>query len=411
MADTATERLGPLAGVKVLDMARFISGPLCAMVLGDWGADVIKVERPTGEDARHYPLQYAGDSLYSLTYNRNKRGIGLDLRNPEALPILERLVAWSDVVVENFRPGTLDRMGLGLQRLRAINEGVIVVSISGFGQTGPWRDRPLFDAIAQAMSGMMSLTGEADGRPTMTGTYTADHTTALWACVGALLALYHRSETGVGQNVDVGMLDGMFATLGVAATAYLNTGLVMTRTGNRDALTTPGNTFPTRDGHVYIDAGSDAMFKRLCEAMRRPDLSKAERFRSNDDRRANVESLESEIADWTGEHKSEEVCATLARVGVPAGSVSDVQEVADAPQTLARDMVIERDLRGARLRLAGIPVKLSVTPGSVRRSPPAIGEDSRAILREICRLPDGEIDLLEANHVISAAGQLGERWK
>ena len=236
----------PLEGIKVLDMARYIAGPFCSMMLGDMGADVVKVERPGGEDTRHLQPSRDGHSVYTMLYNRNKRAITINPRSDRGRELLVELAKWADVVVENYRPGTMEKMGLGYEQLHEINPRVILTSISGFGQTGPLRDRALFDAIGQAMAGVMSLTGSPDGPPTMTGTYTADHTTGLYAALGTVLALRERDRTGEGQHVDVALLDAMYSAIGVAASAYLNTGEVMGRTGNRDSLAAPGNTF--RDG-------------------------------------------------------------------------------------------------------------------------------------------------------------------
>ena len=224
----------PLDGIRVLDLSRFVAGPLCAQLLGDMGAEVIKLERPSGEDARDQGARYKGESVYAMAYNRNKHGITLDTRHPAARDLLERLVRASDVLVENYRPGTLDEMGLGAVRLRELNPRLVTTSLSGFGQSGPLAGRALFDPIAQAMSGLMSLTGDPEGPPTLTGTYIADHLAGLYGAIGTLLALYARDRTGQGQVVDVASLDALFSCLGTRPLEIAMLGVTPQRRGSRD---------------------------------------------------------------------------------------------------------------------------------------------------------------------------------
>src|SRR5215207_1372693 len=258
---------GPLSDIRVLDLSRFIAGPFCAQLLGDMGADVVKVERPRGEDARHHAPFLGSESLYVLALNRNKRAMTLDTRHPSASEVLERMLRDSDVLVENYRPGTLAAMGFGPDRLREINPRLIVTSISGFGQSGPLAERALFDAIAQAMSGLMSLTGEGDA-PTLAGTYVADYVAGLYGALGTVLALRHRGRTGEGQVVDVASLDGLFSCLATQITATANLGVAPSRTGARDALNAPANVFRAKDGYLYLHGGTNPLFPRLCRAMR-----------------------------------------------------------------------------------------------------------------------------------------------
>lgn len=269
---------GPLDGIKVLDLSRFIAGPICAQVLADFGAEVVKIERPAGEDSRHHEPYYQGESLYTMLYNRNKYGATLDTRHPKALEILNKLIAWADVVVENYRPGTIDAMGIGYERMKEINPSVVLVSISGFGQTGPDSKRALFDAIAQASSGLMSITGEANGDPMLAGTYIADYMTGYQAAIGAFGAIVHRMKTGEGQQVDVASLDSMFATLGTRLIAHLMLGVDMPRSGSRDLLTAPVNVYNCSDGPIYIQAGTNSLFPKFCRAIGREDLLDAEEY-------------------------------------------------------------------------------------------------------------------------------------
>jgi len=380
---------GALEGIRVLDLSRFIAGPFCAQMLGDMGADVIKVERPAGEDARHHAPFYKGESVYTMIYNRNKRAVTLNTRHAEAGALLEDLVRQSDVLVENFRPGTLDQMGFGYERLQALNPRLIVTSISGFGQTGPLAQRALFDAIAQAMSGLMSLTG-SPGSPTLTGTYIADYVAGLHGVIGTLLALHHRERTGKGQIVDVASLDALFSCLGTAPSAQVMLGETPVRTaGSRDVLTGPANIFKARDGHIYVHAGTDPLFPRLCEVMGTPELAQDERFKDVPSRMANVDAVEAEVAAWISGRSVERAGHELTRAGIPWGRVATIPEVVASQQIAAREMMVEVEHPTlGPLTLPGIPVKLSASPGSVRKAPPLVGEDTDEVYRELLGLSE-----------------------
>jgi crotonobetainyl-CoA:carnitine CoA-transferase CaiB-like acyl-CoA transferase len=397
----STQEQLPLEGVCVLDLARFIAGPFCSMLLGDMGADVVKVERPGGEDVRHLAPFKDGESVYAMLYNRNKRAITISTRSERGVELLAKLIEWADVVVENYRPGTLERMGLSYERMCEINPRVILTSISGFGQTGPLRERALFDAIGQAMAGVMSLTGDPEGPPMMTGTYTADHTTGLYATIGTLLALRTRDLTGEGQLVDVALLDSMFAAVGVAVPTYLNLGRVMTRTANRDSLTAPGNAFPTSDGWVYIDAGTDGVFRRLVEAMGRPELAEDPRYSDGSSRYEHLYELEAQIREWTERQSTAELSESLEQAGVPFGPVADIAAVAANPQLVARDMIVELDHPSVGpIRLPGLPIKLSRTPGAIRRPPPVVGQHTAEVLQELCGVDQVELEQLQRDNVV-----------
>jgi crotonobetainyl-CoA:carnitine CoA-transferase CaiB-like acyl-CoA transferase len=392
---------GALDGIRVLDLSRFIAGPFCAQVLGDMGAEVIKVERPAGEDARHHAPFYKGESIYTMVYNRNKHGITLDTRHPAALGILERFVAISDVLVENYRPGTLAEMGLGYERLRELNPRLIVTSLSGFGQSGPYAMRALFDAIAQATSGLMSLTGEPGGPPTLTGTYIADYVAGLYGACGTLVALYAREQTGVGQVVDVGSLDAIFSCLGTRPSAYAMLGMIPERSGSRDLLTGPANVFRAADGYLYIHAGTNPLFPRLCEAMGRPDLAVDDRFRDVPGRMEHVEELEAAVAAWTRGRPIAELGDVLSRAGIPFGKVAEISEVVASPQIQAREMLVsvEHPTLGS-LVLPGIPIKLETTPGSIRKAPPMVGEDNDRVYGGLLGMGAAEIEALRSDGAI-----------
>jgi crotonobetainyl-CoA:carnitine CoA-transferase CaiB-like acyl-CoA transferase len=401
-SDSGNERQpGALSGMRVLDLSRFIAGPLCAQILGDMGAEVIKVERPGGEDARKHAPFYRGESVYTMMYNRNKHGITLDTRHPDAIGLLEELVRRCDVVVENYRPGTMEKMGLGFERLQAIRPDIILVSISGFGQTGPLAQRGLFDAVAQASSGLMSLTGDPDGQPTLTGTYIADYIAGFHGAMGALLALVHRERTGQGQHVDVASLDALFASLGTRPSAFAMLDDHPRRNGSRDLLTGPANVFSARDGFMYIHAGTDPLFPRLCRVMGREDLALDERFASVPGRLENIDELEQAVAEWTSARTCAEITDALGDTGIPFGKIATVDEVVESPQIAAREMMldVEHPTLGT-LRIPGIPIKMGATPGSVRKAPPTVGEDNEVVYGDLLGLSSDDIAKLREAGVI-----------
>ena len=365
------------------------------------GAEVIKVERPSGEDARKHAPFYEGQSIYTMVFNRNKYGATLDTRSPEALGLLAQLAAKCDIVIENYRPGTMAEMGLSYEQLKEINPAVILVSISGFGQTGPLAKRALFDAVAQAASGLMSLTGLPDGEPTLTGTYIADYVAGYHGAMGAMLAYIHRLKTGEGQHVDVSSLDAIFASLGTRPSAYAMLGERTTRNGSRDLLTGPANVFPATDGYVYIHAGTDPLFPRLCRAMGRDDLAEDTRYESVPGRMQHVNELEQAVAEWTSRLSCSEISEALTEAGIPFGKVSEVSEVVDSPQIEARQMMleVEHPTLGV-LRLPGIPIKLSGSPGSVRKAPPMVGEDNQYVFGELLGLDTPTIERLHREGAI-----------
>jgi crotonobetainyl-CoA:carnitine CoA-transferase CaiB-like acyl-CoA transferase len=392
---------GALDGVRVLDLSRFIAGPICAQILGDMGAEVVKVERPGGEDARAQGPFLDGESLYPMAYNRNKASITLDTRHPAAAPVLERLVAWADVLVENYRPGTLDAMGLGWDRLHARHHRLVLVSLSGFGQTGPYAGRALFDPIAQAASGLMSLTGAADGPPVLTGTYIADHVAGLYGAIGALVALIARGPDGLGQRVDVASLDSLVSVLGTRPMAFAMLGERPGRNGSRDPYSAPANVFPARDGHVYLHGGTDALFPRLCAAIERPGLTADPRFATIASRLGHVEAIEAEVAAWTAVRTTTEIEAALAGAGVPCAAVADIEQVVASPQLQAREMFVE--VAGTPVGtavLTGLPVKLDGTPASIRLPPPAAGADNDRVYGDVLGLSRAEIEALRETRAI-----------
>jgi crotonobetainyl-CoA:carnitine CoA-transferase CaiB-like acyl-CoA transferase len=389
----------PLGDVRVVDLSRFIAGPFCTQILADMGAGVVKVERPGGEDARLHEPFLDGESLYVMAYSRNKRAMTLDTRHPAAVTVLERLITNSDVLVENYRPGTLAAMGLEPERLRELNPGLVVTSISGFGQSGPLAHRALFDAIAQAMSGLMSLTGEGE-QPMLTGTYIADYIAGLYGAVGTLLALRHRDRTGRGQLVDIASLDGLFSCLATQVMATANLGMAPKRTGTRDALNAPANVFQTQDGYLYLHGGTNPLFPRLCRAMGRSELADEERFADVVPRMTNAREIEEIVAAWASSSTIEEAGARLTSEGIPWGPVATVPDTIGSPQIAARDMLVTVDHPTlGPIQIPGVPIKLSDSPGGVRTPPPIVGQDTEGVLAEL-GYSDAEIAALTASGAV-----------
>jgi CoA:oxalate CoA-transferase len=377
---------GPLAGTFVLDLTRVLAGPYCTMVLADLGARVVKVEAPDrGDDARQIGPFVGGVSAYFLSLNRGKESIALDLRDGDDRAVFDRLLARADVLVENFRPGVMERLGLGFADLHARLPRLVVASTSGFGQTGPYAQRPAYDVVVQGMGGIMSLTGQPGGPPTRVGSSTGDITAGLFTAVGILAALCERARTGLGRHVDVAMLDCQVATLENAIARYVATGAVPGPLGSRHPSITPFQAFATRDGHVIVAAGNDALFAKLADALGRPELAADPRFRSNDDRTRHVADLVSELELAFAARTTAEWLAALEARAIPCGPLNDVAQVLADPQVRARNMVVTVDDPDAgRLSLAGNPVKLSGVADPATRGPaPRLGEHRAALLAEL----------------------------
>jgi crotonobetainyl-CoA:carnitine CoA-transferase CaiB-like acyl-CoA transferase len=390
-----------LQDVRVLDLSRFIAGPTCAMLLGDMGADVVKVEKPGGEEARQNAPFANGHSIYTMTFNRNKRAVTVDPRKPGGREVLARLAGWADVVVENYRPGTLEQMGLGYEDLRRRNEGIILTSISGFGQTGPYRDRAVFDPVAQAMSGLMYRNGQEDDPPLFAGVFVADYLAGVFAAFGTALALFHRERTGKGQVVDLALLDALFSIMGIQTAQWLLNGERMPRTGNRDLYTAPANVFGASDGYVYLHGGTQALFERLVTAMDRRDLLDDSRLSSAAGRMRHVEELEELVGAWVRGQTVAEVCEQLEAAGIPYGPVDDVDAAVGNPQLRAREMIAEIEhLEAGRVVVPGVVTKLSETPGTVRLPPPTVGQDNQEVFCDLLGLSAAELAELQAEGAV-----------
>jgi crotonobetainyl-CoA:carnitine CoA-transferase CaiB-like acyl-CoA transferase len=397
--DKFTERrtTGPLKDVKVIDLSHIMAGPACSMLLADMGADVIKVERmPDGDDSRRMvPPTIADQSAAFLMMNRNKRGIALDLRTEGGRNVLSRLLKNADVLIENFRRGTMERMGLGYDALHALNPRLIYCSISGFGRTGPYANRGGFDLVAQGMSGLMSITGEGPGHPPVkVGAPVTDITAGILACVGILAALHARESSGQGQMVDTSLFEaGIIQTYWHSAMCFA-TGRAPGPMGTAHPLNAPYQAFPTSDGWITVGAANQGNWLRLVEALEAPDLRDDPRFATNADRMRNLEMLTATLTPLFKRRSSAEWLRRLEQAGVPAGPVLEVGEMHRDPQALAREMIVQTEHPTAgSVKAIGLPIKFSDTPGGVRRSAPLFGQDTREILRDH-GFSDAEIEQL-----------------
>ena len=393
----------PLDGITVVDLTRVLSGPYCTMQLADMGARVIKIERPgKGDDTRAWgPPFLHGESAYFLSINRNKESVTLDFKHPAGRQLLEQLVARADIVVENFRPGTLDEIGFDYASLSSRYPRLIYGSISGFGHTGPLRDRPGYDAVLQGEGGLMSVTGDAEGPGYKLGVAIVDLVSGMFAAQGILLALLARERTGRGQHVDIAMLDSVTALLTYQAAIYFATGCTPKRMGNRHPTVVPYETFQAADGQVILAVGNEDMWRRFCRVAGLDELANDPRFASNRDRVLNYDALQPILVGTFQQRTRGDWMAALDAAGVPAGAVRDLHEVLTDEQLLARRMVesVIHPVAG-EIRLLGVPVKLSETPGEIRTPPPTLGEHTDCVLTKDLGLSTARVAELRQAGVI-----------
>jgi len=400
----------PLEDIFVLDLSRILSGPFCTMMLGDMGATVVKVEPPPrGDDTRLWgPPFINGISTYFLSINRNKRSIGLNLKSPQGQEVLWKLVDRADVLVENFRPGVLDKLGFGFDAVSTRNPRLIYASISGYGQTGPYRNRPGYDVVAQGESGIVDLTGEPDRQPVKVGASIADIVAGLYAYQGILLAMLARHRTGKGQQVDIALLDGMISTLTYQAESYFATGKSPKRLGTRHPSIVPYETFETRDGFVNIGAANEKQWQNLCRALDVADLAFDPRFNTMAGRISNYGELRAILDGRLRTLTRAEAFELLAKYELPVGPINTVAEVLEDPHIHAREMVKElTHPEYGPLRYVGIPVKLSDTPGELQGPPPRFGEHNRNVLAELGYDEHGIDQLAMSNVIVEAQPALG----
>ncbi len=391
-----------LQGLKVVEMGQLIAGPFCGKTLGDFGAEVIKIEPPDGGDPlRTWRLLKDGTSVWWQVQSRNKRSVALDLRQPEGQDLARRLIAEADVLVENFRPGTLEGWGMGPEALHALNPGLVMLRISGYGQTGPYRDLPGFGVVGEAMGGLRYLTGEPGRVPVRVGVSIGDTLAALHGTIGVLMALYHRKvHGGQGQVIDVALHEAVFNVMESLIPEYSAFGVVREAAGSALPGIAPSNAYPCQDGWVLIAGNGDSIFKRLMDTIGRPDLGQAPDLANNTGRVARVAEIDAAIGAWSAQRKVQEVLDALAVARVPAGKVYTAKDIAEDPHYRARDMLLTQHTRdGDILEVPGIVPKLSATPGAVRSSAPHLGDDTEAVLAE-AGLTSAQIALLRSKGVI-----------
>ncbi|WP_132979323.1 CaiB/BaiF CoA-transferase family protein [Pigmentiphaga sp. D-2] len=400
---------GPLSGYKAIEICSTVAGPACGRILADFGADVIKIEPPSGDPLRNMGKHVGDVSLYAATALRNKRAIVIDLKQDEGRDLVRRLAARTDVLVENYRPGVMERLGLGYEELSRENPGLVMVRISGYGQTGPYRLRPGYGAICEAMAGVRHLTGDPDRPPARVAVATTDYLSAVYAAFGTVSALLERARTGKGQVVDVALYETAFTQMEVYVPAFKTLNLIPTRVGPNLPNMAPNSLYPTRDGgYVLIAANSNPTFERLIAVMGRPELIEDPRMSSIRARGANIPYCNSVVSEWTLQHDGSEIERLLLEAEVPVSRVYTMADIFEDPQFAARDMLPEvPHPELGTLHHPGIVPKLSETPGRIMHTGPDLGQDTRQVLAEELQLSPSEIDALVERGIV-ACGEPGK---
>ena len=408
MATTKKKALGrkqpkpPLAGIRVINLTRVLAGPFCSMSLGDMGAEIIKVEEPDkGDDTRGWPPFANGESTYFMSVNRNKKSLTLNMKAPEGQVILRRLIAKADVVIENFRPGTMERLGFGYDALRKLNPRLIYCSISGFGESGPESSRPGYDLIVQGESGVMDLTGFPDGPPVKVGNSIGDLVAGMSAAQGVTLALLSRSKSGKGQKVEIGMLDVMASLLTYQAGLYWNAGGKPARRGNQHPSIVPYEVFQAQDAYMTLGVANNSLWDRMCAAIGREDLAKDARFDGEAKRVTNRDVLIPALNAEFGKRPAAEWLARLDKAGVPAGRIKTVAEVCESEHLRARGMFVKLNhSKAGAVTAMGVPIRLWETPGAAQAAAPLLGQHTDEILASLLRIPKAKADKLRAAGVV-----------
>ncbi|HEX5129411.1 MAG TPA: CoA transferase [Usitatibacter sp.] len=394
---------GPLEGIKVIELAQIMAGPTCGMLLADMGADVIKVEKlPGGDDTRSYTQpSINGESAAFMILNRNKRGMAVNLKTPGGLEVVKKLLAGADVVTENYRKGTLEKLGLGYDVLRKINPRLIYCAISGYGRTGPYADKGGFDLIAQGFAGLMSITGEPGRPPAKSGTSVADINAGIFAALGIVSAIVARARTGEGQVVETSLMEAAVQQTFWQAAIYFATGVNSGPSGSAHILTAPYQAFPTADGWINIGGANQSNWERIVKVIERPELAGDARFATNGDRMRNLGELTPIIAGELSKRPSAEWIRLFEEAGVPVGPVNKIGDMLADPQVAARDMVVEVDHpKAGRTKALGHPIKFSETPGAIERAAPLLGQHTREVLGGL-GYSAGEIDKLYAEGAVA----------
>ncbi len=392
----------PLAGLRVIDLSRILAGPFAGMILADLGADVIKIEEPTcGDESRGFGPFKDGFSAYFISINRGKRSVTLNLKEKKGKEILKELVKKADVLVENYRPGTMKRLDLDYEVLKQVNPRLIYAACSGFGQYGPLATNGAYDLIIQAMGGMMSITGERGGTPTKVGASIADLTAALYTVIGILTALHAREQSGLGQMVDVAMLDCQICFLENAIARYVVANEIPRPIGSRHASITPFQALPTKDNYIVIAIGNERLWERFCKAIKRADLLKDTRFKVNAKRNENYDILNTILEEIFRSRTTEEWIKLLEKEGIPCGPINTVDKLIDHPQIVAREMIAEIDHGSlGKIKMPALPIKLSMTPGKVHQPAPRLGEHTEEVLVGLLGMRRDEVAALRQKKVI-----------
>ena len=392
----------PLEGITVLDLSHALAGPFCSTMLGDFGARVIKIEPPTGDIARAWGVQMTeDDTSYFVSLHRNKQGVGIDLSTAAGRELFFEMVKKADVVLENYRVGTLSKLGIDYEAARKHNPGIIYCSVSGFGQDGPYRDRPALDLILQAESGMISVTGEPGGSGVRCGVSIADLTAGMNATMGILLALRVKEKTGEGQSIDVSMMEGQMSLLGVMIGNYLADGALPRPMGTAYAALLPYQTFRTKTQDIALAVGSEKLWKIFCPAVGHPELADDPRFRTNRDRIRHAPSLVEAVQNIMLTRSYEEWETLLLGAGIPMGAINDIGQLVQHPQVKARGSLVRMEHpRAGEVTIVGVPIRLSRTPGSIRTPAPKLGEHTVQVMREFMGMSDERIGALRDARVL-----------
>ncbi len=385
----------------MIDLSRYIAGPLCAQMLGDLGAEVIKVESPKGDEARMSFPRHEGFSLYFANFNRNKRGATLNLRTKKGKEILHNLLTCSDVLVQNYRVGVMEEMGMAYPDLARINPRLVMVNISGFGRKSTLATWPAYDEVVQAMSGLMDITGPAEGPPTLVGTSIADYLAGIYSAFGTLAALEQRWRTGRGQEVDVALMHSAISVLLTKLTWFLMTGRAIARNGNRHPLNAAINTYPTKDGYVHISCSRDHMWAKLVEVLGRGELRTHPEYATMQARAERKDEIDALIAAWTARHTTQAAAAILAKAGVACGPVRRIAEVATDPELREQGLILDVQAPGGgTVPVMGNPVKLASAPVQVRHSPPALGQDNEYVYCELLSHAPVELQMWRESEIV-----------
>ncbi len=391
----------PLQGIKIIDLTRAVSGPFCTMNLADLGAEVIKVEPPEGDESRTWGPYVNGESAFYMSINRGKQSMALNLKEKEAQDIVKELVKTADVLVENYRPGVIDRLGLGYDTLKEINPRLVFASISGFGQTGPFRDKPAYDMIVQSMGGIVSITGSAGGEPVRVGPSVSDLLAGLYTAFAIMTALYARTVTGLGQRIDMSMLDCLVSFLENAIARYFYSGTMPQPMGNRHSGIAPFQSYAVSNGTFVICAANQRLWGKVCKVMGKEELENDERFCTNVKRVDNTPELDKIFLPLFAAKTGEEWVEAFEKEGVPCTMINNMGQVVTNPQVLAREMIIEMAHPIAdKIKMAGIPLKLSETPAKITTPPPYLGQHTENILSQILGMDKENIDRLKEVGVV-----------